>query len=337
MRQILTGSRLLRGELSFPSSLLRILTAKESSILVAVLSMVVFFSLTTGGKYLSVGNILSILRQISRVGIIAVPLTFLIISQEYDLSVGAISSLCPIIAGLLVHNVGLSIWLAAPVGIAFGALFGAMNGVITTKLRITSFIATLGTMFVLKGVASIITGGRTVGYLPPSRFYSLLGGDLFGIIPMGAVWFAVVTVCFWIVLEHTAYGNKVTATGGNTEAARMLGVNTDKVKIINFVLVGAFSAFAGLVVLSDLGQMQAMGGRLLPFEAIAAVVIGGTSLFGGFGTVLGTFLGAFIMGGVRNGIMLMGFIGYWPDVFLGLVILAAASVKIVFSARRGVS
>ena len=242
---------------------------------------------------------------------------------------GSIGTICAIIAGLLVKRVGLSIWVTAPIAIAFGAGFGAINGVMVTKFRITSFIATLGSMWALQGSAFVLAGGRTVGRLPPSSFQHVLAGDLWGIIPMSSIWFVAITICCWIILEHTAYGNRVFATGGNTQIAKMLGVATDKVKIVNFILVAVFSVFGRLGVLSDVGQMSADRGAFLPFEAIAAVVIGGTSLFGGRGTVLGTFLGAFIMGGVKNGIMLLGFTGYWPDVFVGLVILAGGTISII--------
>ena len=319
---------------SFFVAFARILKIRESSILIVVVGMIVFFSVMSRGRYLTVNNMLSILRQISQIGIIAVPLTILVISQEFDLSVGSISSFCPVIAGLLVKEMGFSIWMAAPIGIALAVVLGTMNGVITTKLGITAFIATLATMMIIRGIAFLFTHGRPVGHLPPSSFYPIFGGDLWGTIPMASIWFVVITVCFWVLLEHTAYGNKVCATGGNREAARMLGINTDRVKIVNFILVAVFSAFAGFIVLSDVGQISPMRGKLLPFEAIAAVVIGGTFLFGGYGTIVGTFLGAFIMGGVRNGLMFLGLIGYWPDAFLGAVIVVAAATSI-YMRKRG--
>ncbi len=301
-----------------------ILAIREARVLLTLLVIVVFFAFFTGGRYLSVINLVSILNGVYAFGIVAGAMTLLLISGEIDLSVGSVYALSPVIATLLVKRVpGFTIWSAVPLAIGIAAFCGFTNGIITTKGKIPSFITTLGMMMVLRGVAFVLTKGQILGFLPPSVLYTIFGGTVFKWIPVGVIWFPGIIVCLWILLENTAFGNKAFATGNNKEAARMAGINTDRVKIINFTITGALAGFAGITVLSYLGQAAPQQGIDLAFDAIAAAVVGGTSLFGGAGTVIGTLLGAFIVGGVKNGIVIRGAPIFWPEAFVGLIIVLA--------------
>ena len=309
---------------SFLSLIKHVLMTREVRTLLVLFTIVVFFTFFTGGKYLTIRNLASILNQINSFGIVAGAMTLLLILGEIDLSVGSIYALSPVVAVLLIKRVpGFTIWMAAPVAIGMGILCGVANGVITTKGKIPSFITTLGTMMVIRGIVYVLTKGKIMGFLPPSVFYSILGGRIFKWVPVGALWFVGITIFLWILLEQTAFGNRIFATGNNKEAARMAGINTDRVKIINFTITGVLSSFAGLVVLSTLQESIPGQGVELAFDSIAAAVVGGTSLSGGSGTIIGTFLGAFIVGGVKNGIIIRGAPTFWPSAFVGLIIVLA--------------
>jgi len=316
--------RFLMGGSSHLSVLKPILAIREVRVLLTLLLIVVFFAFFTGGKYLSVINLVSVLNGVYAFGIVAGAMTLLLISGEIDLSVGSVYALSPVIAAILVKRVpGFTIWSAVPLAIGIAAFCGFTNGIITTKGRIPSFITTLGMMMILRGVAFVLSKGQIFGFLPPSVLYTIFGGTVFKWIPVGVIWFPAIIVCLWILLEKTAFGNRTFATGNNKEAARMAGINTDRVKIINFTITGALAGFAGITVLSYLGQAAPQQGIELAFDAIAAAVVGGTSLFGGAGGVIGTLVGVFIVGGVKNGIIIRGAPIFWPEAFVGVIIVLA--------------
>jgi len=314
-------------------SLNRLLRIREAGVVLAVVVIISFFSFANP-RFLAVSNLLNIMRQISQLGVVAVAVTILMISQEFDLSVGSTFALSAVVVALLVKNGGFNIWIAAPMGLGVGAFLGLINGIITTKLRVPSFITTLGTMMLYRGVTLILCHGWPIAGVPPSIFYFILGGKIFGVIPFPAIWMTVLCIGFWILLDHTRYGNRVFATGSNKEAAGLSGIDTDKVKIINFVLVGVFTSFAALLQFSFLGSVTPTQGAMLELEAIAATVIGGTALFGGSGTVIGTLLGAIIMGSIRNGLVLLGLTAYWQNASLGLVIIISVIINILIERGR---
>jgi len=296
---------------------------KEVVPLIILILMVIIFSLLTGGKYLSIFNIIAVSQQASLEGIVAAGLTLILISGEIDISVGSIYALIPVVVALLVKEVGLTIWLAALIGMGVAVLIGFINGYIITKLKVPSFIVTLSMMMFLRGCALILTHARDIGFLPPSLFYQILGGRIHIKFPVMVIWFILTILFLWILLEKTPFGNRIFATGCNQEGARKVGINTDKVKIKIFIIVSVCAGFSGIISLSYLSQTSPTQGNLLPLYAIAAAVIGGTSLSGGSGTLIGTFIGAFIAQGAVNGVVLLGATSYWPQIFMGLIVILA--------------
>jgi len=196
-----------------PSFLKYILGIREIRALLVFLAIMIFFTYLTNGKFITLSNASNMLRYVSTFGVMAGGVTVLLISGEIDISTGAVFALSPIIAALLVKSAGFTIWMAAPVAIAIASLCGFINGVVTVKGRIPSFITTIGTMLIYRAFAYILSGGYFITGMPPSLFYFLLGGKLFGVIPSGFIWCVGVTIFLWILLEETAFGNLDTAGG----------------------------------------------------------------------------------------------------------------------------
>jgi simple sugar transport system permease protein/ribose transport system permease protein len=284
--------------------------------------------------FLTETNLLNVSRQMAIVAIVAVGMSYLIISREFDLSVGSTYGLAGIGAGLLVRNVGVNIWLAVAIMLCVGALIGLINGLMVTKVGIPSFIVTLGMLSLLRGVALVLANGWPVSDLPPASFFDVFGGRLFGRIPMQTLWMMAVLLVGGFVLSKTLFGYHVYATGGNRDAARLMGIDTDRVKIINFVVAGTLAAFGGLISLAFLNSVTPTAGTGLELDIIAAVVIGGTALAGGAGSILGTFLGAAILSTVRNGLVLLGVSAYWQQAAIGLVIVIAVTLDVLSTKRR---
>ena len=314
----------------------QILEVREIGVIIALISIALFFSLTTS-VFLTWRNFFNIVRQASVIGIIAVGMTILIISQEFDLSVGSILAVTAMTSGLMIKHTHMNIWLTIPLGLGLGAMMGLINGFITIKGHIPSFIATLGMMMFYRGIAFVLSKGMPIALYKPSSFYILLGqGRLFGLIPAPAIWLVVVCLVGYFFLHHTKYGFEVYATGGNEEAARLCGINTKKIKLISFIITGMAAAFAGLVSVAYLGSVTPRQGMGIELEAIAASVIGGASLLGGEGSILGAFLGAFIMAEIRNGLVIKGVGVYWQDALLGLVIVIAVLLTTQIQRRRAI-
>lgn len=319
---------------NFLEYLKRLLEMREIGVIIALVSIALFFSLTTSA-FLTWRNFFNVARQASVIGIIAVAMTMLIISQEFDLSVGSILAVTAMVSGLMVKNTQMNIWLTIPISLGLGAIMGLINGLIIIKGGIPSFIATLGMMMLYRGIAFILSGGMPLALYKPSFFYVLLGqGRLFGLIPTPAIWLGAVCLIGYFFLHHTKYGFEVYATGGNREAARLCGINTSKIKLITFVITGIAAAFAGLVSVAYLGSVTPRQGMGIELQAIAASVIGGTSLLGGEGSILGALLGAFIMAEIRNGLVIKGAGVYWQDALLGLVIVTAVLLSAQIERRR---
>lgn len=311
----------------------KVLAVKESGVAIALILIILFFSLTCK-PFLTTFNLLNLMRQMSITGIVAIGVTLLMVSGEFDLSVGSVFAVSGVTVALLARNFGINLWFAALAGLSIAAFLGLINGLIVTVTKIPSFLATLGTMMAYRGLALILSGGWPVADLPPSNFYLITGGKILDIIPTPGIWVVIFCFIFCIVLNHTGYGNQAYATGGNEEAARLSGINTNKVKLINFVLTGIAAGTAALISLGLLQSAVPVQGQGMELEAIAAAVIGGTSLAGGSGTILGTLLGAIIMGMVRNGLVLLGASAYYQNALLGMVLVVAVIINTQFERRR---
>jgi simple sugar transport system permease protein len=301
---------------------------RDAGVLVAALAIGVFFSILAPA-FLSPYNLFNLLRQTSELGIVAMAMTVLIVSGEFDLSVGAIYAVVGVVTGLGFKTVGLDIWLAAGLGLASALLLGFINGLLVTRARMNSFIATLATMMVFRGIAMVLSQGQPISSFPQLAFFEILGHvKLFGSLPVPVLWLGVCGVVLYILLHRTAYGLKVFATGDNREAANLAGIRTEHLKRLNFQITALAAGGASLISLGYLKTVTPTQGTGMELEAIAAAVIGGTAMRGGVGSIPGTFLGAFIMAEVRTGLVLIGTGAYIQDACVGLIIALAVILNV---------
>ncbi|WP_028452138.1 ABC transporter permease subunit [Chitinilyticum aquatile] len=273
--------------------------------------------------FLTVGNLLNVMRQVSINALIAFGMTLVILLGGIDLSVGSILALSSVFTAMLIANFGIDPVAATCIGVAAGAAMGAANGLIIAKGKVAPFIATLATMTILRGLSLQFSEGRPVTGLN-SDFFSMLGGGyIANLIPIPVVGMLVMFGVFWFVLKKTVFGRHVYAVGGNEEASRLSGLSVDSVKIWVYTISGAMSAMAGIILTSRLNSAQPTAGAGYELDAIAAVVLGGTSLTGGRGWIFGTLVGALLIGVLSNGLNLLGVSSFYQLVVKGIVILLA--------------
>ncbi len=286
------------------------------------IEIVVFSQLSE--YFLTAENILNVTLQTSIVAIIAVGMTFVILTAGIDLSVGALVAFSGVVAtSVLKLEMPLSVVfpLAVLVGVLVGTFSGIVSGFFITKFNITPFIVTLALMTIWRGAAYMYTDGRPIWGLPEE--FGMLGGGRIADIPIPTVLMLVVYAIAYVILKHTRYGRHVYAVGGNREAARLAGVNTKGVLLSVYVICGVLTALSGILLASRMNSGQPNAGLMYELDVIAAVVVGGTSLFGGRGSVVGTFFGAMLIGVLRNGLNLLDVGSYVQSVVLGIVILLA--------------
>ncbi|SDZ61496.1 ribose transport system permease protein [Evansella caseinilytica] len=289
--------------------------------LIGLLLIIVIITVLNPG-FLSFSNILNVLRQVSINALIAFGMTFVILTGGIDLSVGSILALSGAITASLLAS-GVDPVLAVLAGLLVGAALGAFNGLIISKGKVAPFIATLATMTVFRGLTLMFTDGKPITGLGESTFFQMLGrGYLFGI-PVPAVTMVVSFLVLYCVLKKTTFGRRVYAVGGNEEAAVLSGIKAGRVKIYVYSLTGFLSALAGIILTSRLNSAQPTAGSMYELDAIAAVVLGGTSLTGGRGWIVGTLVGALIIGVLNNGLNLLGVSSFFQQVVKGGVILLA--------------
>lgn len=301
--------------------------SRELSVILAAMVMFVVLSLMTD-TFLTELNLLSLLKQISVIGIIAVGSTFVFISGEIDLSVGALHGLLAMLCAKVAINMGADMYLAALIAVLLGAVLSGINGVITTKLRIPSFITTLGMLSIYSGATLVLSKGMPISGLDDPGFRSLVSGRAFGVIPAQVVWMVAAGIFGTYLLFFTRFGFNVFATGGNKSAANAVGINTDRVKILAFMCSGALVGISSFILTGWFRGVDPQTGNGMELSVIAAVIIGGTGLFGGQGSVLGTLIGALIIGMISNGTVLLGVDSYYEPIAHGMVILLAVIVDI---------
>lgn len=274
-------------------------------------------------KFLTMYNILNIFRQVSIIGLIAFGMTFVIITGGIDLSVGATLGLTSMIMGLLIVK-GTAGIAAILIALILGVIFGGINGVLVSRVKLQPFIATLSTMTMYRGITMIISNGIPAMELtrksPLLNFFSQ--GTIFKI-PFPMILFILFLLILLVVLQNTIFGRSVYALGGNEEAARLSSIPVTKTKTMVYVISGLMSALAGIILTSRLSSAQPTAGMGFELDAIAAVVIGGTSLSGGKGKLFGTFLGVLIIGVLNNGLNIIGVSAFYQQFIKGLVILLA--------------
>ncbi|MGL5310077.1 MAG: ribose ABC transporter permease [Plesiomonas shigelloides] len=298
----------------------------EQKSLIALLVLIAVVSFLNPNFFM-LDNLLNILRQTSVNAIIAVGMTLVILTAGIDLSVGSVLALCGAVAATMV-GLELPVYVVIPAALALGAALGGISGVIIAKGKVQAFIATLVTMTLLRGATLVYTDGRPVstGFSDAADSFAWLGtGYLFGI-PVPIWLMALVFIAAWYMLNHTRMGRYIYALGGNEAATRLSGINVDRVKIAVYALCGLLAALAGLIVTSRLSSAQPTAGTGYEQDAIAAVVLGGTSLAGGKGRIMGTLIGALIIGFLNNALNLLDVSSYYQMIAKAVVILLAVLV-----------
>ncbi|MBA2871241.1 ribose transport system permease protein [Anoxybacillus calidus] len=273
-------------------------------------------------NFLTVDNWLNILRQVSINALIAFGMTFVILTGGIDLSVGSVLALSSAITAGMMAN-GMEGWTAIIIGLLAGFLMGALNGAIITKGRVAPFIATLATMTIFRGATLVYTDGRPITGFSDDILFQMMGRGYFLGIPVPVVFMMVIYIVLYFVLKKTTFGRHTYAIGGNEEASRLSGIRVDRLKVWIYSLTGGLAALAGMILTSRLNSAQPTAGTSYELDAIAAVVLGGTSLSGGRGWIFGTLVGALIIGVLNNGLNLLNVSSFYQQVIKGAVILLA--------------
>jgi ribose transport system permease protein len=301
---------------------------KEIITLVGFLGLCLLMTIASN-KFLETENLVNIIRQVSINGILAVGMTFVILTSGIDLSVGAVMALCSTVMAGAMINLGLAPFAAVVICLLVGALFGLINGTLVAYAKIPPIIVTLAMMEIPRGLALIYTGGYPLSGLPDG--FSFIGrGYIFKAIPVPVMIMFVVYAAAYVILTQLPLGRYIYAIGGNEEAVRLSGIKVKKFKVIAYLTSGLTAAITAVVLTSRLMSGQPNAGVGFELDAIAAVVLGGTDIAGGRGSIFGTFLGVLIMGVLSNGLNLMGVSPYVQRVLKGLIILLA----IYFSSKK---
>lgn len=291
-----------------------------------ILCIITLLFIVGNGNFLSPLNLSNLLAFLPELGIIALAMTLLLTAGEFDLSVGAVFALCPVLMALLVQDTGMDFALALAIGLTVSALIGLCNGILVTKIGISSFLVTLSMLLIVRGAALYITQGFPLKSLEIDHWLvAVLAGDLsVGSFRLYASlwWFIAFTLLAIYILDYSRLGNWITAIGSNRSAAVARGVPADKVKIWLFVMTSVLAGLAGTISALRISSASPVAGTGYELEIIAMVVVGGTALTGGRGTILGTLVGVFMLRAIRNGIVLIGVPGLAYNIFVGAIILA---------------
>ncbi len=296
-----------------------------------LIGIIVVLSLVSD-VFMTSKNIINILRQISINGVLALGITFVIITGGIDLSVGSVVALSSVLATSVVRADANNVLLAIVVGVGVGCLAGAISGLAISMFSIPPFIMTLAMQTITRGLALIYTNGRPVTGL--GKKYAVIGQGFVGILPIPVIIFLIVAVVATFMLKCTRFGRHVYAIGGNIEAARVSGINTKAISTLVYIICGFAAGVAGLIMSSRINAGQPASGSGYELNAIAATVIGGTSLSGGVGSIIGTVVGVLIIGVINNGMNLLNITTYWQEVVMGLLIAVTVIMDIHIGKKR---
>lgn len=297
------------------------------------LIVLVIFFWAASPRFLTWSNISGILLATAVIGILALGTTFVIITAGIDLSVGTGMTLCSVMTGIFAVNMGLPMLVAVVLGILMGGVIGLVNGINVAIFGLPPFIATLAMMMVAQGLALVISGVAPIYFHDVPGFQTIALGTLIPGLPNAVLIMFVTAALAWFLLSKTLLGRITVAIGSNEEAARLSGIDTKKWKLLIYVVGGLFTGLAGVVMASRLGSAQPQLGVGYELQAIAAVIIGGTSLMGGRGSIIGTLIGALIMSVLINGLRIMSIQTEWQNVVLGIVIALAVGFDILRNRR----
>jgi ribose transport system permease protein len=308
---------------------------EEFGVLLVLILMIVVIGVLRP-NFLTPSSIANLTQQVPLYGVMALGMVFLLSMREIDLSVGAIFGVCIVTAALLMQG-GMDPWLSAAIGVGTGCVLGLVNGVLANVLQIPTIIVTLGTLSAFRGIALVISDGRSIGRLPrDSSFFQVLGGQWLGL-PVAFWVFAALTVILTIVFRSSRFGLVVRAIGSNGRAAELSGIRIARTRLTALVLMGALCGVAGMLTLAFFQSGDSSLGTGYELLVIASAVIGGTGLSGGRGSVPGAFLGAIVLGVISSGLLQFGITANWTTFATGTVIVAAVALDYFVRRRRGLS
>lgn len=319
------------------TSIFRTDAARKLLAFAGLLVLVIVYSFASP-VFLTFNNLVAIVLATAVNGVLALGVTFVIITGGIDLSVGTVMTLTAVMAGVFVTFWGMPVWVGVLGAIATGAVAGLTTGVVVSKMKIPPFIATLGMLYVAKGLALVISGLRPIYFVDTPAFQKVAMGSLIGqVIPAFPIPNAVLilfgaAIVAWVILSKTVLGRYTFALGSNEEATRLSGVKVDNWKMLVYMISGMFAGLGGVLMASRLNSAQPALGSGYELDAIAAVVIGGTSLSGGEGSILGTIIGAFVISVLTNGLRLLSVPQEWQMVVTGAIVVFAVYLDVL---RRG--
>lgn len=303
----------------------------EISTFIALVVLCVFLTFATD-NFLTPSNILSVLHQVSYIAIMAVGMSFLILSGNIDLAITSTLALSAVMMGELYAHLGWPAWAAILIALVVGTACGLISSMIITKLRLMAFIVTLAMMNIYRGTASVFTNGYSAQGMPP--FVQWVGqGGVFGF-PVPILMMLVVYIGAWFVQKKTSFGLGLYAIGGNANAAKLSGIHIERVRMIAFLIDGFLAAVAGLILAGRMNSTNPAMATGVEMDCIAAAAIGGTSMAGGEGNIWGTLIGALLMGVVRNGLNQLGISAFWQQIALGVVVLLAVTIDSMRRMKR---
>lgn len=292
--------------------------------LLALIVLIIFVSILSP-SFLSLTNLMNLMRQVSINALIAFGMTFVIITGGIDLSVGSTLALSSaIMAGMIVN--GIDPLIAMTVSLIAGFVLGAVNGLLITKGKLVPFIATLATMTIYRGATLVLTDGKPITGLDETFIFQFMGRGYFFGIPFPIVITLVVFALLFVLLHKMSFGRKTFAIGGNEKASFIAGVKSNKIKIFVYSISGVLASLAGIILTSRLNSAQPTAGESYEMDAIASVVLGGTSMSGGKGRIFGTLIGALIIGTLNNGLNLLGVSTFYQQIVKGIVIIIAVLI-----------
>lgn len=304
---------------------------RRLSVLGILLLICLVFALGSN-EFLTASNLLNVALQTSIIAIVAIGMTFVILTAGIDLSVGSLMALCGAVAAGIAVRQGMDTYLSISIALGVGLILGAVNGLMIVRGGIPPFVATLSMLAIARGLTLVYTEGRPIAGLD-ERFIYWGTGQVWGI-PIPVIIMIVIAVIAHIVTRYTPFGLHVYSTGGNEETTRLAGISPDRIKLAVYMISGVLAALGGVLLTARLWSAQPNAAAGWELDAIAAPVLGGTSLFGGVGSIGGTVIGAFIIGVLSNGLNLMGVPSYYQQVIKGLVLILAVTVDLINKRRR---
>ncbi|MCL2127472.1 MAG: ABC transporter permease [Treponema sp.] len=314
-----------------PSAIKSVLYSEKAGLLVALILVIVVFSVLTNGNFISQANIINILIASAIVGMVVIGECYLLITAHVDLSPGSVAAFSGVLTCLLLRK-GMPLAPAILVVIAIGLCIGFINSLLVNRLKLEAFIATLATMSIFRGLAFIICGGKAV-FVTNMAFLKMGSGRFLGV-PIPVIIFIVSYIVFMVILDRTRFGRNVYMVGGNAVAARLAGINAQKLRAKIYMMTSGFAALGGIIQAGRMSSGQPMTSEGLEFDAVTAVVLGGVAMSGGRGSLSGALIGLFIMQGFNNGLMMMNVPSFWQTVSRGLLLIVALSFDYVRNRKQ---